>query len=106
MPKLTMRLVDSLEGKAGDYFVWDADILGFGVWVQPTGRKGYVAKYRPLGQRQSKRYTLGIHGVLKTDPARNLARAWLTAVRQGHDPAQAQQDARAAPTVADLAERY
>ena len=46
MPRLTKRVVDSLEARAADYFQWDDELPGFGVRVWPTGRKIYVAQYR------------------------------------------------------------
>jgi len=105
MPKLTIRLVDNLPVKTTDYFCWDSDIPGFGVRIHTSGRKVYVVKYRLLTAAQTKRYTLGLHGVLKTDPARQLAREWLSRVRHGEDPTR-ERHPRDAPTMAQLAQRY
>ncbi len=52
MPKLTKRTVDSLKPGEADYFVWDAEIIGFGVRVMPSGAKTYqVACCRFRGQQ-------------------------------------------------------
>jgi hypothetical protein len=40
MPKLTKRLIDSLEAAADrDHFVWDSKLTGFGLRLTRTGRK-------------------------------------------------------------------
>ena len=47
MPKLTKRVVDALRpSAAGETFVWDSDLKGFGVRMMPTGVGSYVPKYR------------------------------------------------------------
>ena len=54
--------------KAGnrEYFVWDRDLKGFGLRVQPTGEKSYVVKYRAGSGRNAptRRVTLGPVGKL------------------------------------------
>ena len=42
MPKLTKRVVDAVEVRASEYFIWDNDIPGFGVRVLPSGRKTFI----------------------------------------------------------------
>ena len=37
MPKLTKRAVDALQPKEKDYFVWDSEIIGFGLRVMCSG---------------------------------------------------------------------
>ena len=61
MPKITKRLVDALEPRPAEYFVWDSEIPGFGLRVLPSGRKGYVVQYR--AGRRSRRI-----GVVSSDP--------------------------------------
>ena len=43
---ITKRHVDALKAADREYFVWDRDLKGFGLRVQPTGEKSYVVKYR------------------------------------------------------------
>ena len=50
--------------------------------------------------------TVGRHGTLTADQARREARQLLAAVERGDDPAGAVQQARTAPTVAELCDRY
>ena len=63
-----------------------------------------MIQYRANGR--TRRYALGLHGVLTPDQARKLAARKLGEVREGGDPS-AERKARArASTVAELAERY
>jgi hypothetical protein len=43
--RITKRLVDGLVATGSEYFVWDAELKGFGVRVQGSGAKSYVFKY-------------------------------------------------------------
>lgn len=108
MPKLTRRMIDSLPTRDTAYISWDTDVRNFGVRVYPSGQKSYLISYRTVpGRRGSKKsYVLGATMVLPLDQARDLARQWLAAIRQGADPAAQKEALRQAPTVAELAERY
>ena len=104
--KITKRLIEDLTPDAGtDLWVWDKDLPGFGVRVKPSGVKAYVIQYRN-GHRQSRKFTLGRHGVLTPEQARRLARQALAAVERGEDPAHDRRGHRDAPSVADLAKRF
>lgn len=103
--KITKSSVDSHEPGAADRFLWDTELAGFGVKVTPAGGRVYVLQYR-LGGRL-RRYTIGRHGSPWTaETARRDALRLLSAVGQGHDPAQQKQAAKAEPTFAEFAERY
>ena len=118
MPKLTKRAVDAAAPRvgpdAGDYFVWDDDVKGFGLRVWPTGRKTFVFKYR-LGGRDSatQRVTLGDVGALTPDEARRRATRLRADVFAGRSPT-AERAARkravvareAAPTLAEVADGF
>ncbi len=108
MPKLTRRLVESLPVRATAYIAWDGDLRNFGVRVYPSGQKSYLISYRTIPGRRGvkKSYALGSTTVLPLDQARDLARQWLAAIRQGADPTAQKNALRQAPTVAELAERY
>jgi len=58
--RITKRAVDGL--KAGDkrYHAWDSELKGFGVRVEPTGRKVYIVKTRMQGEQRW--LTIGEHG--------------------------------------------
>jgi hypothetical protein len=49
--KLTKRTVDAAKPKVGRYEVWDAELKGFGLRVEPTGVKTFIIRYRPGGGR-------------------------------------------------------
>ncbi len=74
MVKLTKRIIDGLEARDQDYFEWDDELPGFGVRVWPSGRKTYVAQYRPEADAAFK---FGAHGPLTLDEARKEAKAVL-----------------------------
>ncbi len=104
--KITKRLVEDLIAKDGkELWVWDKELPGFAIRVKPTGVKAYVIQYRNL-HRQSRKITLGRHGVLTPEEARRLARQTLAAIERGEDPAQDRRARRDALTVADLAKRF
>ena len=111
MPKLTKRIVDGLAISTQQKFFWDNELKGLGVAVRPPSRihpggsKTFVLRYRTLAGRD-RRLTVGPYGVLTPDQARTIASKMLAEVRAGRDPAQARLADRAAPTVAEFAERY
>ncbi len=56
--RLTKRIVDAGAPQNGRYFVWDADLKGFGLRVEPSGAKTYVVRYRAGGGRTDVRASL------------------------------------------------
>lgn len=46
---LTKRVVDAAEKTDRRYHVWDEDLSGFALRVEPTGVKTFVIKYRAEG---------------------------------------------------------
>lgn len=89
------------------YFLWDREILGFGVRVNPTGKKVYVIRYTPRGQGQRIK-NLGAFPAVRVDHARQAAAKVLTAVAFGEDPFTATPVAapEADHTVGELIDRY
>lgn len=89
-------------------FLWDNELRGFGIKVTPAGRKVYLVQYR-LGGRggRAQRLTLGTHGTITPDQARQKAKQVLGRIADGVDVAaekrtQKQID-RSAPTIEELA---
>jgi integrase len=105
MPKLTKRLVESLKPGVADLVIFDELVPGFGVRVMPSGVRSYLVQYRNA-QRRSRRLTLGKHGVLTVDQARDKARKILGAARDGRDPVAEKRAFLEAPTVTELLDRY
>ena len=104
--RLTKRVVDAAPiPAAGRFHVWDSEIRGFCVRVQPTGRKVYALKYRVGAQQRW--YTIGTHGSPWTpEKARDAAQLALARVQIGEDPAGEKAEARRALTVAALIDTY
>lgn len=105
MARLTKRTVDGLKPADKEFFVWDEDMPGFGIRVMPTGHKGYLIQYRDANGR-TRRQSLGRHGTVTADEARTEARELLSAAARGHNPVEENKRRRAAPTVAELCERF
>src|SRR6266851_8163444 len=106
MPKITKRVVDSAAATDGKrLLLWDDELKGFGLLILPTGVKTYIANYRVGGRLQ--RQTIGRHGVLTPEQARDRARKILASVADGHDPVAEKREAdRAGMTIAELVELY
>lgn len=105
MAKLTKSLVSSLVAHDSEVWAWDDELPGFGVRVQPSGRKTYVVRYRNARAQQRKQ-TIARCVDMPPDRARELARKVFSAVAEGHDPAAERQEDRIAPTIEQLRDRY
>ena len=94
----------------GERKLMDDEIPGFGVRIlapseqHPTGARTFFFRYRVAGRQRSQR--IGAFPTWTVKAAREEARALRKAVDRGDDPARERQEAREAPTVRDLAERY
>ncbi len=102
---LSSRTVERLRVEK-DIVFWDRALTGFGVRVYPTGGKVYVAQAR--GPKRPKRVTVGRHGVLTAEQARQRAARIIARVKAGEAPTPEPLTAprTAAPTVGALAERF
>ena len=105
MAKLTKRAVEKLRPGAKDYWVWDSALPGFGVRVKPSGVRSYLVQYRNASGR-TRKLTIGKHGELTLEQARDLARKRFAEVREGTDPAAKRESARGSASIKEFAERY
>jgi integrase len=118
MPKLTKRYVEAARPQAGpdagDFFLWDEEVRGFGLRVWPSGRKSFVFKYQ-LGGRdgRTQRVTIGDYGPLTVELARKQAAQLRADVFAGRSPAadraarrRAAAAAHHAPTVVEIADAF
>lgn len=104
--KLNKRTVDALvPPKAGQDFIWDTEIRGFGVRVGATGTKTFVIQYMNAEGRL-RRTKIGRFGVITVDQARDLAKIKLGAVAAGEDPAEEARRARNEMNVHELCDWY
>ncbi len=114
--KLTKKAVEALapppRGAFAQTELWDTELNGFHVRVAPTGRRVYRFKFRTAGRQVIA--TLGEHGVITAEQARERARVLAGAVAEGRDPTAerkaaaeaAQEQARRAVTVSELIDLY
>lgn len=112
--KLTKRTVEAMAipPKGAQAELWDTDLGGLHVRALPTGRRVYRFKYRAGGRQVIA--TIGEHGPLTAEQARERARALAGAVAEGRDPAAerkaarraAEEEERRAILLAELVERW
>jgi integrase len=103
--KLTVKNVEAIKPATVDVILWDSELSGFGCKVTPKGKRTYFLYYRTKDGQQ-RRPAIGVHGPLKPEAAREIAKRWLHEVAQGRDPSLSRIQDRAAPTVRDLCGRY
>ena len=102
--RITKRTVDRLVGEGAEHFYWDHALPGFGLRIRASGRKFYVAQFRANGRLR--RVTLGPHGALSPDVARQRARELISEAKAGRDPTSRREAERKAVTMADVADRF
>ena len=102
---LSNRAVERLTVEKDTVF-WDRELTGFGVRVYPSGGKVYVAQAR--GPDGPKRVTVGRHGVLGAEQARQRAALIIARVKAGEAPVPEPLAVKqtGGPTVSELAERF
>ena len=106
MPKVTKRLVDSLKpDPRREVQVWDSELRGFGVRIQPSGTAAYFLFYRTPEGRQRK-LSLARVGTVTPEEARRMAREKLGETTKGEDPSAERHKIRRAMTVSELCDLY
>ena len=103
--KLTKRVIDALISDEKDHIVRDIELPGFGVKITPKDRKVYFLYYRTTAGRE-RRPTIGRHGEITCEQARNIASQWLAEVKMGGDPSGERKTKRNSETLKDFADRY
>ncbi len=76
--------------------IYDGEIPGLALRVNPTGRKVYALYYRTAAGRK-RNFTLGAHGSITPEQARKLAKQRLAEVTRGGDPSGDRRRAPQAP---------
>lgn len=103
--RIQKRTVDSAKARAARYFLWDDDLKGFGLRVEPSGLKTFVVRYRPGGGGRSaplRQMVLARQGEMTPEQARREAEKVLGSVRSGADPVGQRTELRQGATVRDL----
>ncbi|MDT8854937.1 integrase arm-type DNA-binding domain-containing protein [Paracoccaceae bacterium Fryx2] len=101
---LTERVVKAAEIGTRKYVVFDEDCAGFGLCVFLSGRKGFILIYRAAGRQR--RMTIGTWPSWSVVAAREEAKRLKRDIDRGEDPMDVRTNARHAPTVEELVERY
>jgi integrase len=101
---LTERVVKAAEIGERKYVIFDEACPGFGLCVFESGRKGFILIYRAAGRQR--RMTIGAWPSWSVAAAREEAKRLKRDIDRGEDPMDVRIDARHAPTVKDLAERF
>jgi len=107
MAKLSDRLIKQLTPPEIGYLItYDDEISGFGVRVTAAGARSFILRYRL--NRIARKYTIGTYGrdQWTLAAARKRAGELRKMLARGEDPLAERTDARRAPTVADLCERF
>lgn len=99
--RITKDFVKRIKPKAKPFEVWDTEIPGFLLRVQPSGVMTYVAQYG-----RGKRITVGQTSVLRLDEAREKAREYLASAVLGADPMKERRKARAFTYESFVRDRY
>ena len=101
---ISVRTINKLVAGEKEAVYWDRELPGFGVRLYPSGSKVYLVQTRVGGK--SRRIAVGRHGVISPDQARRKAAQMIARIKAGENPNPAAIKPAAAPTVAELAERY
>ena len=104
MPRLTKRMVQAIQPRTNEFFVWDDSLPGFGLRVYPSGQCSYCIQYKMHGR--TRRIALGRVEVLTPEQARRRAKELLSQAVLGADPASGRARERNAPTVGELSKRF
>lgn len=103
--KLTQRTVDALTPGEKDYFLWCADVPGFGVRVYPSGRKCFVFQCRQGGG--TRRLKLGWHGQPQAvEKARKRAHVYRGVVAAGDTPSDEAKERRESMPLKKVCDLY
>lgn len=85
---LTKRVVDAAAKRGARYHLWDKELSGFALRVQPSGEETPSNTQVHGGGRSATQhwFIIGRHGPLTPDKARKIAKAKLGAVAAGAIP--------------------
>jgi hypothetical protein len=81
-------VVEALNAGDRDQYIWDFELPGFGVKVTPAGSRVYLVQYRLGGRKgRTRRITIGRHGSISAEAARETAVRIKETINSGRDPA-------------------
>lgn len=101
---LTERGVKGFEPGPKNIIVYDDEVVGFGCRVTSAGARSFVLTYRIEGRER--RITIGAWPDWSVTAGRERAKELKREIDQGRDPLAARSEARSAPIIRDLIDRY
>jgi integrase len=105
--RLTDTIVKQLPAPArGNKIAWDDTVKGFGIRTTAAGAQSFILNYRRKSDGRERRITIGAFPDWGTTAAREEAKRLKREIDGGADPIGEEEAARAAPTMADLCERF
>jgi integrase len=105
--KLTNREVAKLPIPAtGNKITYDDDVKGFGIRITAGGNRSFILNYRRKDDGRERRATIGAFPTWEVAAARAEAKRLRRDIDGGADPVGQLKEARSAPTVADLCNRF
>jgi hypothetical protein len=87
--KLSSAVAETARIGASRYVIWDTELVGFALRVNPTGTRVWVVKYRSEGGGRNapvRWHTVGAFPALSGQEARKAAKKILAKVELGEDP--------------------
>jgi integrase len=103
--KLTDKLVrDAVLPASGNRIIYDTEVKGFGARITAAGARSFVLNYRINGRER--RHTIGAFPAWTVRQAREEAASLKRDIDRGRDPVGEREEARSAPTVSELVDRY
>ena len=105
---LSKTSVDKAVKEPDRYVLWDSELKGFGLRVEPSGAKTYIIRYRVGGGRRGtlRQFKIGTPGKLTPAEARAEAVRLFARIELGQDPQQDRAEARKELTVSELCDLY
>ncbi|MGF7163476.1 integrase [Rhodoligotrophos appendicifer] len=103
--KITKRTVDAAKPQAARYTLWDTELKGFGLRVEPSGSKSYVLRYRTAASTLRQLH-IGKHGAMTPEQARKQASIQHGKTREGRDPVADKRSAREGLSFGELADTF
>ena len=103
--KFTKGFVDSIMSTGRDEIYWDTEIPALFLKVTPKNRKIFGIYYRSASGAQ-RRPMVGRYGNITVEGARKAARKMLERVAAGGDPSKERQDARGAPDLNTVFDKF
>jgi integrase len=105
--KLSDKSVKAMQPPSkGNRIAYDSDVAGFGSRVTAAGARGFILNYRRKADGLERRWTIGSFPDWTVGAARDEAKRLKRLIDGGADPVGENRADRAAPTVADLCDRF